>query len=268
MIRAAVLGSPISHSLSPVLHKTAYEKLDIIGQYEAVEVKAENLRSFIAGLDQSWTGFSLTMPLKEEILRIGDEVDQLALRIQSANTLIRTAGGWKAITTDVNGFTQSLMAAGVTELTRIVILGSGATARAAAAACDRHGRRITVIHRTRAREIAMRKAVERADLEFCEWGSDFGDVDLLINATPEGAADRYAERLPDPVHGILFESLYSPWPTRLLARWRALHGVAIDGLDLLVHQGIDQVELMTGRSVDRADLAPVLRAACLAAMQA
>ena len=268
MIRAAVLGSPISHSLSPVLHRTAYEKLGIVGHYEAIDVTAENLKDFVAGMDKSWTGLSLTMPLKEEVLRIADEVDPLALRIQSANTLIRADGGWKAITTDVNGFTHGLIAAGASDFTHVVILGSGATARAAAAACDGYGRHITVIHRTHAREAAMQKAVEMADLAFCEWGSDLVDAELLINATPGGVADAYAERLTSPVHGILFESLYNPWPTKLIARWRALNGLGIDGLDLLVHQGIDQVELMTGMRVNRADLAPVLRRACLAAMAA
>lgn len=268
MIRAAVLGSPISHSLSPILHRTAYEKLGIVGDYEAIEVTAENLKGFVARLDESWAGLSLTMPLKEEVLRIADEVEPLALRIKSANTLVRSDGGWKAFTTDVNGFRQALIAGGSSDFSRVVILGSGATARAAAAACDGPGRRITVIHRTHSRESAMRKAVEMAHLEFCEWGSELSDTDLLINATPTGVADAYAQRIVDPVHGTFFESLYNPWPTQLLARWRASRGIVIDGLDLLVHQGIDQVELVTGRSVKRSFLAPILRTACLAALKA
>lgn len=268
MIRAAVLGSPISHSLSPILHNTAYEKLGIFGQYQAIDVKAESLRDFIAGLDESWTGLSLTMPLKEEVLAIADDVDPLASRIHSANTLIRSVNGWKAITTDVNGFTEALAANGVREFSTVIILGSGATARAAAAACDLPGRHISVIHRNRAREEAMRESVELADLEFLEWGSGLFDADLLINATPAGVADTYAEKLEGDTQGIFFEALYNPWPTKLLAKWRAHNGLSIDGLDLLVHQGIDQVELMTGTSIKRSVLAPVLRTACLAAMKA
>lgn len=267
MIRGAVLGSPISHSLSPILHRTAYEKLGVFGQYQAIDVTAEKLQEFISGLDESWTGFSLTMPLKEEILSIADEVDELALRIHSANTLVRSSGGWRALSTDVNGFTQALIAHGVTDFDRVVILGSGATARAAAASCDAPHRTIKIIHRTPERETAMRRAVTQANLEFAPWGSDLTEADLLINATPAGVADSYSERLEGTVHGVYFEALYKPWPTKMLAKWRALNGFGIDGLDLLVHQGIDQVEMMTGKSVQRAVLAPVLRMACLAAMK-
>lgn len=267
MIRAAVLGSPISHSLSPILHRTAYEKLGIFGQYQAIEVEAKDLKTFVSGLDESWTGLSLTMPLKEEILTIADEVDPLALKIHSANTLVRSEKGWKAISTDVNGFVQALNAESVADFKRVTILGSGATARAAAAAFDGPGRHIIVIHRSQGRESAMRKAISEATVEFRDWGCELVEADLLINATPAGVADSYAERLQDSIHGVFFEALYNPWPTKMLATWRAHNGFGIDGLDLLVHQGIDQVELMTGMSVNRSVLAPVLRTACLAAMK-
>lgn len=267
MIRGAVLGSPISHSLSPILHRTAYEKLGVHGQYQAIDVTKEKLKEFIAGLDEAWTGLSLTMPLKEEILSIADEVDELALRINSANTLIRSSVGWKALSTDVNGFTQALIAHGVTDFKTVIILGSGATARAAAASCDAPHREIIIIHRSPHREAAMRKAVTHANLEFVDWDSDLTEVDLLINATPAGVADAYSEKLDGPIQGVFFEALYKPWPTKMLAKWRALGGFGIDGLDLLIHQGIDQVEIMTGKSIQRAILAPVLRTACLAAME-
>lgn len=269
MIRGAVLGSPISHSLSPVLHRTAYEKLGVYGQYQAINMIPANLKDFISSLDESWTGLSLTMPLKEEILSIADEVDELAIRINSANTLIRSSRGWRALSTDVNGFVQTLLANDVTDFNSVVILGSGATARAAAAACDAPNRTIRIIHRSAEREPGMRKAAPQSNMEFASWGADLMPADLLINATPAGVADSYSERLAlnGDVHGTYFEALYNPWPTKLLAKWRALKGFGIDGLDLLVHQGIDQVELMTGMKVQRAILAPVLRTACLAAMK-
>ena len=267
MIRAAVLGSPISHSLSPVLHRTAYEKLGIFGKYQAIEVTPDHLADFIAGLDESWTGLSLTMPLKEIVLQVADEVDELAMRINSANTLVRAEQGWRALTTDVNGFAQALLAHDVTNYKKVTILGSGATARAAAASCDGPNRHISVIHRTPERESAMRKCIQKAELEFAVWHTDLTECDLLINATPTGVADSYSEELPNQVQGVYFEALYSPWPTKMLAKWRASRGLGIDGLDLLVHQGIDQVELMTGKTVQRAVLAPVLRMACLAAMK-
>jgi len=267
MIRGAVLGSPISHSLSPILHRTAYEKLGIFGQYQAIDVTSDHLAEFVAGLDESWTGLSLTMPLKETVLKVADEVDELALRIYSANTLVRSPMGWRALTTDVNGFTKTLFAHGVNTYETVVILGSGATARAAAASCDGPNRHITIVHRSPERESAMRKCVQSAKLEFASWGADLPEADLMINATPAGAADGYSEKLPALAQGVFFEALYYPWPTKMLSKWRALGGLGIDGLDLLVHQGIDQVELMTGKRVQRAIFAPVLRTACLAAMK-
>lgn len=266
MIRAAVLGSPISHSLSPTLHRTAYRFLGVDGRYEAIDVNAAGLREFITSLDESWTGLSLTMPLKEEILSIATEIDALAHRINSANTLIRTASGWRAVSTDVNGFTQTLLAHDIQDFESVTIIGSGATARSAAAACDRAGRKLTVIHRSAEREISMKKAAPLSESIFLPWGTELPPADLLINATPAGVADSYSEHLNEDVAGVYFEALYNPWPTKFLAKWRSLKGYGIDGLDLLIHQGIDQVSLMTGLGVNRLELAPVLRTACLAAM--
>ena len=242
----------------------AYRYLGIDGRYEAIDVGAAKLRDFISGLDESWTGLSLTMPLKEEVLSIADDVDDLSTRIHSANTLLRTNNGWRALSTDVNGFRQTLLAHDVRDFQTVTILGSGATARAAAAACDGSGRQITVIHRSAERESSMRKAAPLSSLTFLPWGANLVNVDLFINATPAHAADAYCKGLL--ATGVYFEALYSPWPTKLLAKWRSLKGYGIDGLDLLIHQGVDQVSLMTGLVVDRADLAPILRAACLAAM--
>ena len=109
--RAAVLGSPISHSLSPALHNAAYLALNIEGKYDAVEVKSGELSGFmneVRKTDANWIGFSLTMPLKEEVLKVADKVDPLAKQINSANTLIPTLDGWFATSTDVAGFIWAL----------------------------------------------------------------------------------------------------------------------------------------------------------------
>lgn len=198
------------------------------------------------------------------MLSIADEIDSLATRINSANTLLRTDNGWKALSTDVNGFTQTLLAHDVDNFLNVTILGSGATARAAGAACDAPGRKITVVHRSAEREASMRKAAPLAEVTFLPWGTKLMEADLLINTTPAGVADSYCEDLK--VIGVYVEALYSPWPTKLLAKWRSMKGYGIDGLDLLIHQGIDQISLMTGVAVDREDIAPILRRACLAAM--
>lgn len=254
--RAAVLGSPISHSLSPALHNAAYLSLGIEGKYDAVEVRAGELAEFMAQVkvtDANWIGFSLTMPLKEEVLQVADKVDPLARQINSANTLIPTIDGWFATSTDVAGFIWALAQHEVTNYQTIQIIGAGGTARAAAAAVDAPGRSIEVINRNPAREADMKKSVTMAELKFTDWSNVSLDAQLVINTTPKSVADD----LPAG-EGILFESLYNPWPTTLAAKWR---GQVIDGMDLLIHQAIDQIHLMTGFVIDRKLMYPLLRAA-------
>lgn len=254
--RAAVLGSPISHSLSPALHNAAYLALGIEGKYDAVEVGSGQLIEFMKKVNQTsaeWIGFSLTMPLKEEIFKVADRIDPLAKQINSGNTLIPNTDGWFATTTDVAGFIWALAANEVNDFKSVQIIGAGGTARAAAAAVDAPGRTIQVVNRNQSREADMRNAVTMASLSFLSWDDVFLDADLVINTTPSGAADNL-----NSGSGVLFESLYNPWPTSLANKWS---GPVIDGLELLVHQAIDQIHLMTGFVIDRHLMAPILRTA-------
>jgi len=262
MIKAAVLGSPIAHSLSPTLHRRAYEVLGIEGSFEAIEVVSTDLGKFIENCDSSWTGFSLTMPLKEEVIQFATQISALASQVSSANTLIRSGEGWSATSTDVNGFIYSLAQHGFSSFSRVLIIGSGATARAAAAACQTFTDSIAVIHRTPTREKLMRVAAPECEISFFDWNGSVPSAELVINTTPAGAADVFIGRLSDPT--VFFEALYNPWPTKLLTAARDSGVYGIDGLDLLIHQGIDQVALMSGIEVDRNLLAPQLRAAGLA----
>lgn len=256
MKRAAVLGSPISHSLSPTLHNAAYLALGIEGKYDAVEIQSGELKSFMQQVrqtDANWIGFSLTMPLKEEIFSVADAVDPLAKQINSGNTLLPTNDGWLALTTDVSGFIWALAQHQIQDFSRVQIIGAGGTARAAAAAIDAPGRKIEVINRSAHREMDMRNAISLGQLEFKDWEGVKLDADLIINTTPALVADNL------PVgDGVLFESLYHPWPTKLANRW---NGKVIDGMDLLIHQAIDQIHLMTGFVIDRPAMAKLLRAA-------
>lgn len=259
--RAAVLGSPIAHSLSPAIHNAAYLALGIEGKYDAVEVRSGELPAFMAKVketDANWIGFSLTMPLKEELLSIADSIDPLAKRIQSGNTLIPNESGWFATTTDVSGFIWALTFNEVKDFKRVQIIGAGATARAAAAAVDAPGRTICVISRNAEREAAMKHVITEGEIHFQGWQDVKLDADLVINTTPKSVADNFAASA-----GVLFESLYDPWPTQLARNWR---GKVIGGLDLLIHQAIDQIHLMTGYVIDRNLMVPILRTAAIAEM--
>ena len=267
MIKAAVLGSPISHSLSPLLHNTAYAQMGLSASYEAMEVKADTLAQFMGERDETWTGFSLTMPLKEEAIAYADHVDDLAKRINSANTLYRKAGEWHATSTDVIGFTNALKLHNVDVKGHVVILGAGATARAAAAACDNSSTQITVINRSLARVQAMSDAVIESELSFLNWDdlSVLADADLVISTAPAGVTDSI--ELPAKTSAPYFEALYKPWPTPASAMWASRGGKVIDGLDLLIHQALAQIAIFSGETFDSALMYTKLREVGLAALK-
>ena len=138
-MRAAVLGSPIAHSLSPVIHRAAYQALGLDWSYEALDVNSLQLPKFLSDLDESWAGLSLTMPLKETVIEHLNEVDELARRVRAVNTVLPTERGLLGINTDVYGMVQALNAAGLKVCSTATILGAGATARSAVAAAAAMG---------------------------------------------------------------------------------------------------------------------------------
>ena len=264
MIKAAVLGSPIGHSLSPTLHNCAYEVLGWDWEYTAVEVKGGDLSKFIAANRKTFRGLSLTMPLKEEALLVADSLDPLVKRINAANTLIFEENEVSAYSTDVSGFVQALDKAEVSIPNEITILGGGATARSAIAAVDGRGRTITVYSRSASRGAQLINSSISATVVVKDWAEAQSGLsaNLVIATTPTGATDHL---IPTASNGTLFESLYSPWPTKLLAKWQEVGGKYLDGLDLLVEQGIGQIELMSYEplKIDLRSLAVTMRAAGL-----
>jgi shikimate dehydrogenase len=263
MINGAVLGSPISHSLSPQLHKAAYDFLKIRAEYSRFDVQSGDLLRFLTAHPEL-NSLSLTMPLKEEALKIADVVSPISLQINSGNTLIKQEGKWSLTSTDVEGFLMALAANDVSLSESIVILGSGATARAVAAAIDSdkriQGRQIHIVHRNPDRESGMRRAAPSSELIFHSWDSSklLNEVSLVVNTSPAGAADVFCADLSKPA-GVYFEALYNPWPTSLLKKFGDLGQQTIDGIDLLVHQGISQIEIFSGVQVDRKSLAEIMR---------
>ncbi len=158
MISAGVLGSPISHSLSPLLHNKIYESLGIDASYRAYEVGSGDLRLFLDGEGSSLNCLSLTMPLKEEALAVTNSVSDISRQIQSGNTLHKVDGAWNLTSTDVEGFTYALGFNERDAKGKVLVIGAGATARAVIAACDGVSEEITVVNRSPDREMAIRKA--------------------------------------------------------------------------------------------------------------
>lgn len=261
MIRGAVLGSPISHSLSPVMHKAAFDFLGVEGDYTAIEVQSGELDSFIAQFGEGFDYLSLTMPLKEEVLGLDVKVDPLTQRIQSGNTLVRRNASWDLTSTDGSGFVAALNNAGVKKLDSVLILGAGGTARAVTGSLDAIAKNIHVLGRSSVRQEALESAIVHSNFEYHRWSHevDFSSYDLVVNTTPAGAADLLANSVPSKLSATLFDVIYKPWPTELAQRWSDRGGQVLNGLELLLYQGIDQLEIVLNTSLDRALLAPHLR---------
>ena len=260
VISAGVLGSPISHSLSPLLHNTVYEFLGIKASYMAYEVSSGQLRNFLDNDGSALNNLSLTMPLKEEALVIADTISDISRQIQSGNTLRRDGGSWNLTSTDVDGFTHALQFNNRDAKGNVLIIGAGATARAVVAACDAVSDSVTVISRNPEREQAIRNAGPNQSIDFISWNSsiDFNKYDLVVNTTPGDTASILIDQIGSP-SSTLFEVLYNPWPTQLLSHWRKAGGFGIDGLDLLIHQAISQVEIFASCVVERESIAKMLR---------
>ena len=264
---AAVLGQPISHSRSPLLHNAAYARLGIDAHYSAIEMDQAAISAFLRDAHskthgEQYSGFSLTMPLKE-ILRDDERISTLskesgldfqldrdARAIGSINTLLRTDGGFRALSTDFLAF-RRLLGEVATHNSSITILGGGGTARAAIGALESFGLHEIIVHLRGASDsphaCVLRQCFPNIDFTFLEFGSPLTANGLLLNATPRGAADSYAQDVKLAEQSLFFESLYHPWPTALAAASLELGLPLYSGNQLLVEQALDQISLMTGQ---------------------
>ncbi|MFC8818013.1 shikimate dehydrogenase [Streptomyces rochei] len=252
--RAAVLGSPIAHSLSPVLHRAAYAELGLEGwSYDRFEVDEEALPGFFDRLGPEWAGLSLTMPLKRAVIPLLDTISETAASVDAVNTVVLTEDGRRTgDNTDIPGMVAALREHGIEKAETAAILGAGATASSALAALTRICTgEITVYVRSEARAAEMRGWAERleADVRIADWADaeEALRAPLVVATTPAGTTDALAGAVPE-MPATLFDVLYDPWPTTLAARWSAYGGAVVSGLDLLLHQAVLQVEQMTGRS--------------------
>lgn len=260
-IRGAVIGSPVEHSLSPLLHRSALEFLGVEGSYDRSDVPLDTLASFFTSHQEQYHYFSITMPLKEEALTLNVEVDELARRVNSANTLYKRDHTWKLTSTDGQGLVEALAHQGYSQFNSVLILGAGGTARAVAGSLDSISASISVLGRSSTRREEMESVIVTSDFEYLRWSEDPGlhNYDLVVNTTPAGAADLLADSLFGRHCNLLFDVIYKPWPTVLASRWSDSGGTVINGLEMLLYQGIAQLELVLNRPLDHAALASHIR---------
>ena len=260
--RCAVLGSPVAHSLSPALHRAAYVALGLDWSYEACEVREDGLAAFLDGLDASWRGLSLTMPLKRAVVPLLDEVSARAEQAGAVNTVIVEQGRRSGHNTDVPGAVAALRGVTDRSLASAVVLGGGATAASTMLALTDLGCiEFRLVVRDPARVEQTLAAAGRHPAGPRVQVTALRDVvpapaDILVSTIPAGAQDATTLALAAEVP-VVFDVVYDPWPTPLaafaLSRGRSL----VSGLDLLLQQAALQVELMTGLTAPL----PAMRAA-------
>ena len=249
MRRCAVLGSPIAHSRSPVLHRAAYQVLGLDWRYDAIEVEVSELAGFLASCDDDWIGLSLTMPLKSAVLPYLSSMSRTVREVRAANTVLFTPEGLVGHNTDVAGMVRALMSVGYAGGSdRATLIGAGATARSALASLAGLGvAQVDVLVRRTGAAAEIDDVARAVGIEIREVGVD-ADVrqalsaSVVVSTVPGGGADHLADQIPAEA-GVLLDVNYSDWPTGLAAAWT---GKVASGFDLLLWQAVDQVELMTG----------------------
>lgn len=256
--RCAVVGDPVEHSLSPVLHRAAYAALGLTDvTYDAVRVPAGGLTAHVAGLGPAWRGLSVTMPHKREALALADRRTPLAVAAGGANTLVLGPDGVRADNTDVPGAVAALRERGVGDVGRATVLGGGATAASTALALTELGvRHLTVLVRSpeRAAEAvdAVRAHPSAPRVEVVATGDVPADLTIgeVVVATVPVAGQTPGLVALLAGAPVVFEVVYDPWPTPLAAAAAAAGATVVDGLDLLAHQALLQLEQFTGATVD------------------
>jgi shikimate dehydrogenase len=247
-VRLAVLGSPIEHSKSPSLHRAAYARLGLDWEYTAIEIDGGALPAFLDSRDASWRGLSLTMPLKQDVLPLLDEVDELALLAGAANTVLFDVAGRRGFNTDVGGIVRALGEHGLDAVRRGILIGGGATAASALIAMAQLGAaEVTVLVRRSGGASALVELGDRLGLTvdeapMAELASTDG-ADLVVSTVPGGtdlgvaASDLLARQ------AVLLDVAYDPWPSRLAQGWLGVEGTVVHGLEMLLHQALLQVRV-------------------------
>ncbi len=253
--RLAVFGSPIAHSKSPVLHRTAYDRLGFDWTYDSREVDADDLAGIVGELDDTWRGLSLTMPLKPGAYALADSRDAMAELTGAVNTLRFTGSGRErrlsGYNTDVAGILRALAAVGVNAATQVQILGGGATAASAVVAAAELGAlNVSIVSRSPEKSSALldlgRRVGLTVQLARFEDVSGLPRPQLVISTLPGGTDVPAVYSTAVMATAALLDVAYDPWPSALASSWASAGGTVANGLSMLVHQALIQVRIFAG----------------------
>lgn len=250
-MRCAVIGSPIAHSLSPAMHRAAYAQLGLDWTYEAVLVEEDGLQQFLSSLGDDVRGLSVTAPLKRqlaELIALDPDEPQLGV----ANTVVIDDDGARTYNTDVPGALAALQEGGIGEVSTVRILGGGATAASVAYVLAMLGaKHLELVVRDPSRANEVIDVATSAGVEVGVHSLEdalIDKVDLLVSTVPNGVASQRVYELVEASRGV-FDVAYDPWPSSLITAAEEAELPCVTGIDLLAHQAVIQVELMTGESV-------------------
>lgn len=273
--RAGVIGWPISHSLSPRLHGFWLRTLGINGRYDAIAIEPENLERDIRDLmDQGFAGLNATLPHKEALIALADEIDPFAKRVGAINTLVFRDGRLLASNTDGFGFIENLrQGAGDTGFTNhaSVVLGAGGAARAVIASLQDEGvAEIRLTNRTRARadDLAAELGGNIVVVDWSERAAALAGASLVVNTSSLGMKGQPPLEIdledlgPD---ALVTDIVYNPLETPLLAAAKARGNQIVDGIGMLLHQARPGFEAWFGA---RPDVTPALREHVLQGLEA
>jgi shikimate dehydrogenase len=252
--KLSVLGSPISHSKSPAIHAAAYRVLGLDWDYEQNEVRKGGLRPFVENLGPEWLGLSLTMPLKEEAAKFAESTDKAAEATQAVNTLVRTETGWAGYNTDVFGIVQAVHQAKLSEITDVLIVGSGATATSAVAAVKQLAPQANLRifarnEQTRDQLVETARGLGLNAKAAKNFAKAAKTASLTISTLPAGAMDVLAEKLANKRSfkpaGAIMDVAYRPWPSAIATVWEKNSRPIISGLEMLLWQAVAQIRIFT-----------------------
>lgn len=258
-----VIGHPITHSLSPMLHTAGYKELSIEDrfEYEARDVKPEEISNFleeIRGTDVR--GISCTMPHKEIVIPYLDVVDPVASQIGAVNTIVQENGKLHGYNTDWIGTVEPLKKLIVLRNKKVAVIGAGGAARAMIYGLIREGANVTIYNRTlhKAETLAEEFACQAATLT----DASIAKADIICNATLVGMHPRESEM---PINAsllssgqVVFDAIYDPYETRLLKEAIEQGAQVIHGTEMLLYQAMAQFKLYTGRSAPEAAMRKAL----------
>lgn len=250
---AGLLGYPATYSVSPALHNAAYRAMGVDAVYVVFPTKAEDLTTAVSSVRAlHMLGVSVTIPHKEAVVALCDELSEQARALQAVNTIVNDSGVLRGHNTDGEGFVRSLVDVSFDVAgSQVAVIGAGGAARAVVDALARHGaKEIAIVNRS-ANRAADTATI--ADVARTGDATDIAEADLVVNATPLGMVGEHEG--VSPVDASVFRSnqvvvdlIYKPAKTAFLEDAERAGATTLNGLGMLLHQAALQIELWTGRN--------------------